>query len=56
MKEYEKELIRQMISDGYGQSDIRKTIWSKLGISRSTVAIWKYRKKLAESANPEQND
>ncbi len=56
MSEKEKELIRELDEAGVSPSEIRKAIWKELGVSRSDVAIWKYRMKLADEETTEQND
>ncbi|TXT56052.1 MAG: hypothetical protein BAJATHORv1_30436 [Candidatus Thorarchaeota archaeon] len=56
MSESEKELIQSLIKQDYGRSEIRFKIWEELRISRSEVAIWRFKKSLDDSQNPEQND
>lgn len=39
-------LIRKLSKQGLSNPEFRGRIWSDMGISRSSVAIWIYRKQL----------
>ncbi len=46
MSEGEKNVIRNLSQEGLSSGEIRERIWSDMGISRSVVAIWRFRKQL----------
>ncbi len=52
MSEGEKRMIQKLSNQGLSNPEIRGRIWSDMGISRSSVAIWRYRKQLQNDHAP----
>ena len=52
MSEGEKRMIQKLSKQGLSNPEIRGRIWSDMGISRSSVAIWRYRKQLQNDQAP----
>ena len=46
----ERELIRSLHKEGLSSSEIRQQIWRKMGIARSTVAIWRITRDFVPSS------